>query len=192
MHVYCSYNYPLELNKNERSILIIFDTTGRSKSPLMRKSKIFDASGNGLVKPGKKIVNRKSCTNDQCDNKRKSTSSEVTPISCSEDVDKPTETVGSKSLMRRPTFKEFEGKFRNSKGSRLLKSQSLDQEPGMTCSRPTTPGCKTQQQQTQQQPRTGLKSLSRRARDVFLNNNQHQQTEVISSKPSFMGRFFQR
>ena len=155
----------------------------------MRKSKIFDASGNSLVKPGKKIANRR--TNDQCDNKRKSTSSEVTGSPCSEDAENVTETVGSKSLLRRPTFKEFEGKFRNSKGSRLLKSQSLDQEPGMTCSRPTTPGCKTQQQQ-QQQPRTGLKGLSRRARDVFLNNNQHQQTEVISSKPSFMGRFFQR
>lgn len=191
MHVYCSYNYPLELNKNERSILIIFDTTGRSKSPLMRKSKIFDASGNGLVKPGKKIVNRKSCTNDQCDNKRKSTSSEVTPISCSEDVDKPTETVGSKSLMRRPTFKEFEGKFRNAKGaSRLLKTASLDDDPS---ARPPTPGTKTDQQAGKQIPNTGLRGLSRRAREVFLKTPEPcQQTEVISSKQSFMGRLFQR
>ena len=157
----------------------------------MRKSKIFDASGNSLVKPGKKIVNRRT-TNDQCDNKRKSTSSEVTASPCSEDAENVTETVGSKSLLRRPTFKEFEGKFRNSKGSRLLKSQSLDQDSavsgGVTSSRPPTPGCRTNQ------PRTGLKGLSRRAREVFLNNNQQQQlpTEVISSKQSFMGRFFQR
>ena len=157
----------------------------------MRKSKIFDASGHGLVKPGKKIVNRRT-TNDQCDNKRKSTSSEVTASPCSEDAEAVTETVGSKSLLRRPTFKEFEGKFRNSKGSRLLKSQSLDQDSavsgGVTSSRPPTPGCRTSQ------PRTGLKGLSRRAREVFLNNNQQQQlpTEVISSKQSFMGRFFQR
>ena len=167
---------------------------GRSKSPTMRKSKIFDASGNSLVKPGKKIVNRR--TNDQCDNKRKSTSSEVTASPCSEDAEIVTETVGSKSLLRRPTFKEFEGKFRSSKGSRLLKSQSLDQDSavpvsgGVTSSRPPTPGCRTEQ------PRTGLKGLSRRAREVFLNNNNQQQqqqpAEVISSKQSFMGRFFQR
>ena len=158
----------------------------------MRKSKIFDASGNSLVKPGKKIVNRR--TNDQCDNKRKSTSSEVTGSPCSEDAENVTETVGSKSLLRRPTFKEFEGKFRNSKGSRLLKSQSLDQDSavsggGVTSSRPPTPGSKTHQS------RSGLKGLSRRAREVFLNNSsqhQHQQTEVISSKQSFMGRFFPR
>ena len=163
----------------------------------MRKSKIFDASGNSLVKHGKKLANRR--TNDQCDNKRKSTSSEVTASPCSEDAENVTETVGSKSLLRRPTFKEFEGKFRNSKGSRLLKSQSLDQDPavsgggGVTLSRPPTPGSRNHQ------PRNGLKGLSRRAREVFLNNNhhqqqpqQHQQTEVISSKQSFMGRFFQR
>ena len=139
----------------------------------MRKSKIFDASGHGLVKPGKKIVNRRT-TNDQCDNKRKSTSSEVTASPCSEDAENVTETVGSKSLLRRPTFKEFEGKFRNSKGSRLLKSQSLDQDQavtgGVTSSRPPTPGCRTNPP-----PRTGLKGLSRRAREVFLNNNQQQQ-----------------
>ena len=164
----------------------------------MRKSKIFDASGHGLVKPGKKIVNRRT-TNDQCDNKRKSTSSEVTASPCSEDAEIVTETVGSKSLLRRPTFKEFEGKFRSSKGSRLLKSQSLDQDStvsggGVTSSRPPTPGCRTEQ------PRTGLKGLSRRAREVFLSQphptvkspESCHQPEVIPSKQSFMGRFFQR
>ena len=188
MHVDCSYNYPLDLSKNDRSILIIFDPTGRSKSPTMRKSKIFDASGNSLVKPGKKIVSRK--TNDQCD-QRKSTSSDTTAIECSEDPDTFTESVGSKALLRRPTFKEVGGKFRNSKGSaRLLKSQSLDNDPLV---RPLTPGSKTNLGSGKEPPKTGLKGLSRRARDVFLKTpDSCQQTEVITSKPSFMGRLFQR
>ena len=161
----------------------------------MRKSKIFDASGNSLVKPGKKSVNRKTYTNDHCDNKRKSTDSEVTPIPCSEEAD-ITETVGSKPLLRRPTFKEFEGKFRNAKGARLLKSQSLDEEP---VQRPVTPGTKPSLEPVKELPKTGLKGLSRRAREVFW--NQHptgktpdscHQPEVISSKQSFMGRFFQK
>ena len=155
----------------------------------MRKSKIFDASGNSLVKPGKKIINRK--TNDQCDGQRKSTSSDNTPFECSEDADNFTETVGSKALLRRPTFKEVGGKFRNTKGTaRLLKSQSLDNDP---LARPPTPGSKTNLQSVKEVPKTGLKGLSRRAREVFLKTpDSCPQAEVISSKQSFMGRLFQR
>ena len=180
-----------------------FDSAGHPKSPSLRKSKLFDASGNAIVfSASKKILTRKTNTNEVSDKRKSSELS--TPIPCSGpdcDSNEVGSEAGSKSIVRRPTFKEFEGKFKLSRGSRLVKSQSLDHEPKSfsLTGRPPTPGSNLGS--VKEKPGSGMKGLSRRAREVFLSHNGTKsdqkcitETEVNqSSKPaSLMSRIFQR
>ena len=150
----------------------------------MRKSKIFDAAGNSVVFSSRKILARKTVTNETNDKS----------VECHEagECDHDQENTGSKSLIRRPTFKEFEGRLK----SRLVKSQSLDHEPkGFTVSsslvRPATPGDAVQTGKE----KTGKKGFTRRAREVFMNNNENKEsthTEVINKPANFISRLFNR
>ena len=180
-----------------------FDSAGHPKSPALRKSKLFDASGNAIVfSASKKILTRKTNTNEASDKRKSSELS--TPIPCSGPDCEPNEASepGSKPIVRRqPTFKEFEGKFKLSRGSRLVKSQSLDHEPKSfsLTGRPPTPGSNLGC--AKEKSGSGMKGLSRRAREVFLSHNGAKsdqkcvtETEVNHpSKPaSLMSRIFQR
>ena len=174
----------------------------------MRKSKIFDASGKSVVFSGKKSgSSRKTNTNNETGAGDKRKSSEIsTPISYSGvDCDHESNS-GSKSLARRPTFKEFEGKFL--RNNRLVKSQSLDHEPkGFSLpQRPPTPGAPAavtnKEKLSSSGSGVGMKKFSRRAREVFLNNNSSSKSDekcltdvkvISSNKPtSLMSRLFQR
>ena len=123
-----------------RGNLIDFDP-GRSKSPASRTSKIYDACGNTLVIPSKKFSNKKVVGAE-----RKSTSIAETPnVENNNGLDTKASS-NTKSIMRKPTFKEFEGKLNgSSRASKLVKSQSLDHEPRSPTPvkpRPITPSCK--------------------------------------------------
>ena len=137
--------------------------------------------------PGRRLTNRKTLSAEQED------VNAVTPAASDTNGTKPV----IKSILRRPTLKEFEGKIISSKGARLLKSQSLDHEP-----RPLSPGSKTHLQPLTEDTisqKKEKKGLSRRAREVFLMPERHKddnngvQSEDIASKPMrFMCKFFQR
>ena len=188
-----------------------FDSAGRPKSPSSRKSKMFDASGNSVVfSSSKKTLSRKTNTNEANDKRKSSevsTPTACTPAPC--DSQEAEETEASKSLLRhRPTFKEFEGKFKMSRGSRLVKSQSLDHDhdapKGLGLpARPATPGSSLGA--VKEKSGSGVRGVARRARDLVL--LAHNPAASASSKPppqsqpaeptpvkstSFMSRIFQR
>ena len=179
-----------------------FDSAGHPKSPSLRKSKLFDASGNAIVfSASKKNLTRKTNTNEVSDKRKSSELS--TPIPCSGpdcDSNEMASEAGSKYIVRRPTFKEFEGKLKLSRGSRLVKSQSLDHEPkSFSLTRPPTPGSNLGS--VKEKPGSGMKGLSRRAREVFLSHSGAKsdqkcvtETEVNhpSKSASLMSRIFQR
>ena len=171
---------------------------------------MFDASGNSVVfSSSKKTLSRKTNTNEANDKRKSSemsTPTACTPAPCDS---QDTETEASKSLLRhRPTFKEFEGKFKMSRGSRLVKSQSLDHDhdapKGLGLPpRPATPGSSLGA--VKEKSGSGVRGVARRARDLVL--LAHNPASSASSKPppqsqpaeptpvkstSFMSRIFQR
>ena len=172
---------------------------------------MFDASGNSVVfSSSKKTLSRKTNTNEANDKRKSSevsTPTACTPAPCDNQVAE--ETEASKSLLRhRPTFKEFEGKFKMSRGSRLVKSQSLDHDhdapKGLGLPpRPATPGSSLGA--VKEKSGSGVRGVARRARDLVL--LAHNPAASASSKPppqsqpaeptpvkstSFMSRIFQR
>ena len=172
---------------------------------------MFDASGNSVVfSSSKKTLSRKTNTNEANDKRKSSevsTPTACTPAPC--DNQEAEETEASKSLLRhRPTFKEFEGKFKMSRGSRLVKSQSLDHDhdapKGLGLPpRPATPGSSLGA--VKEKSGSGVRGVARRARDLVL--LAHNPAASASSKPppqsqpaeptpvkstSFMSRIFQR
>ena len=180
----------------------MFDSPGRSKSPTLRKStssKLVDAAGNSVVfsNMGKKLLARKSNTNDTND-KRRSVELSVPPQPCPEAEctnENETDSKPGSALIRRPTFKEFEGRLKGkSSGSRLIKSQSLDHEPkgySVVSPRPPTPG---EAKNNVGLSKEKVRGFSSRAREVFMNHSENKvSSEVITNKPaSFMSRLFQR
>ena len=106
--------------------------------------------------------------------------------------------------MRKPAFKEFEGKLNGSnRASKLVKSQSLDHEPRSPTSvkpRPITPSSKTDGKIGKESEKKEKKGLSRRAREVFLlpesqngkDENPQQADESQPKQKRFMNKFFQR
>ena len=181
-----------------RGNLIDFDP-GRSKSPASRTSKIYDACGNTLVIPSKKFSNKKVVGAE-----RKSTSIAETPnVENNNGLDTKASS-NTKSIMRKPTFKEFEGKLNgSSRASKLVKSQSLDHEPRSPTPvkpRPITPSCKADVKIGKDSVKKERKGLSRRAREVFLlpesqngKDEDVQQTgEMQPKQKKFMNKFFQR
>ena len=179
-----------------------------SKNSNLRKSKLCDAAGNGVLFSGKKILKKGTNTNET-NNKRKS----LEVINNTNKLNRgfhagDSQESGhqdSKPISRKQTFKEFEEKFKISKSKRLLKSQSLD----------NTPACQHQsnndiaechQPSTKDVNQGGMKELSRRARDVFRHKATLNATaknvkdstdhlpvedEVIAQK-SLMSRIFHR
>ena len=178
----------------------MFDSPGRSKSPTLRKStssKLVDAAGNSVVfsNMGKKLLARKSNTNDTND-KRRSVELSAPPQPCPEaECTNETDSKPGSALIRRPTFKEFEGRLKGkSSGSRLIKSQSLDHEPkgySVVSPRPPTPG---EAKNNVGLSKEKVRGFSSRAREVFMNHSENKvSSEVITNKPaSFMSRLFQR
>ena len=178
--------------------LIDFDP-GRSKSPALRTSKIYDACGNTLVIPSKKLPNKKVAGAE-----RKSTSiAETASVENNNSLDM--KASSNKSIMRKPTFKEFEGKLNgSSRASKLVKSQSLDHEPRSPTPvkpRPITPSSKADVKIGKDSVKKERRGLSRRAREVFLlpenqngkdENNLQQTGEIQPKQKKFMNKFFQR
>ena len=117
---------------------------------------------------------------------RKSSSIEPTPYIENNGHDsKPVQ----KLVTRKPTFKEFQGKMISNRGSKLIKSQSLDHEPMSPTNvnlRPVTPSSKPNVKSFKESNKKEKKVLSRRAREVFLVPENHdgkdknsEQTEEI-------------
>jgi len=169
----------------------------RSKSPASRTSKIYDACGNTLVIPSKKFSNRKTPGVSE----RKSTSIAETLHENNNSLEPKS---GNKSIIRKPTFKEFEGKINlSNRGSKLIKSQSLDHEPRsptLVKPRPITPSSKTNVKIAKEPQKKEKKGLSRRAREVFLfpeshngkDENPQQNEEMLPKQKRFMNKLFQR
>jgi len=136
-----------------------------SKNSNLRKSKLCDAAGNGVLFSGKKILKKGTNTNET-NNKRKSLEVITNTNKLnrgSHAGDSQESDQDSKPITRKQTFKEFEEKFKISKTKRLLKSQSLDNTPACHL-RSNNDIAECHQPSVNQ---GGMKELSRRARDVF-------------------------
>ena len=171
----------------------------------MRKSRIFDASGNGVLISGKKILSRR--TNNVSDISLKRQSLELvggTKVSSetvkTDDNGSNSCQQGSKPVTRKQTFREFEEKFKMGKTkNRLLKSQSLEYTSESLQQTPNNGVSSSSGSQTN----IGLKDFSKRAREVFRHkasvkteveeHNTKDELQVTSSKSSsLMSRLFHR
>ena len=174
----------------------------------MRKSRIFDASGNGVLLTGKKILGRRTNVSD-ISLKRQSLeltggSKVSTETGKTDDNGSTTCQQGSKPVSRKQTFREFEEKFKMGKTkNRLLKSQSLEYtSESLQQQTPTTGVTSVLSSQSGSQTNIGLKDFSKRARDVFrhkapvkteVEEHDTKDLQVTSSKSSsLMSRLFHR
>ena len=174
----------------------------------MRKSRIFDASGNGVLISGKKILSRR--TNNVSDISLKRQSLELvggTKVSSetvkTDDNGSNSCQQGSKPVARKQTFREFEEKFKMGKTkNRLLKSQSLEYTSESLQQTPNN-GVSSVSSSSGSQTNIGLKDFSKRAREVFRHkasvkteveeHNSKDELQVTSSKSSsLMSRLFHR
>ena len=148
--------------------------------------------------PSKKLANRKTHSNSE----RKSTS--INEALHAENNNALDSKPPTKPIIRKPTFKEFEGKLNiSNRGSKLIKSQSLDHEPRsptLVKPRPITPSSRINEKVGKDSQKKEKKGLSRRAREVFLvpecqdgKDENSQPCEDMPSKPKrFMNKLFQR
>ena len=170
------------------------------KSPGPRKSGIYDACGNSLQNKRPPMQRKSAASLD-----RKSKEDEVEVPK-----QKPEQLTRSKTVLRKPTFREveeklFPGKAAAANKNKLVKSQSLDSDcrPLSIPCRPQTPKWMDVGQTKPPAGKQQGKSLTRRAREVFLvpetfsEKAEHvvEKTceESLAAKPvPFMKKFFHR